>query len=174
MTTKNYARSVRAKLLNISKEENVFYQSILTRYFQERLLYRLSVSPYKERFILKGGALLYAHEHLKARPTLDIDFLGQQISRELDNIKETFRNLCDIECLEDGVVFEKDSISVEEITLKKEYNGVRVHVKVGLDTASQVISMDVGFGDIIPPAPLPFLIRCCWTHYQKLTSWLTL
>lgn len=109
MTTKNYARSVRAKLLNISKEENVFYQSILTRYFQERLLYRLSVSPYKERFILKGGALLYAHEHLKARPTLDIDFLGQQISRELDNIKETFRNLCDIECLEDGVVFEKDS-----------------------------------------------------------------
>lgn len=45
MTTKNYARSVRAKLLNISKEENVFYQSILTRYFQERLLYRLSVSP---------------------------------------------------------------------------------------------------------------------------------
>lgn len=43
MTTKNYARSVRAKLLNISKEENVFYQSILTRYFQERLLYRLSV-----------------------------------------------------------------------------------------------------------------------------------
>lgn len=91
MTTKNYARSVRAKLLNISKEENVFYQSILTRYFQERLLYRLSVSPYKERFILKGGALLYAHEHLKARPTLDIDFLGQQISRELDNIKETFK-----------------------------------------------------------------------------------
>ena len=89
MTTKNYARSVRAKLLNISKEENVFYQSLLTRYFQERLLYRLSVSPYKERFILKGGALLYAHEHLKARPTLDIDFLGQQISRELDNIKET-------------------------------------------------------------------------------------
>lgn len=154
MTTKNYARSVRAKLLNISKEENVFYQSILTRYFQERLLYRLSVSPYKERFILKGGALLYAHEHLKARPTLDIDFLGQQISRELDNIKETFRKLCDIECQEDGVVFDKDSINVEEITLKKEYNGVRVHVKVGLDTASQVISMDVGFGDIITPAPV--------------------
>ena len=148
MTTKNYARSVRAKLLNISKEENVFYQSILTRYFQERLLYRLSVSQYKERFILKGGALLYAHEHLKARPTLDIDFLGQQISRELDNIKETFKKLCDIECFEDGVVFDKDSVSVEEITLKKEYNGVRVHVKVGLDTASQVISMDVGFGAI--------------------------
>ena len=63
--------------------------------------------------------------------TFDIDFLDQRISRELDNIKETFRNLCDIECLEDGVVFDKDSISVEEITLKKEYNGVRVHVKVG-------------------------------------------
>ena len=126
----------------------------MTRYFQERMLYRLSVSPYKERFILKGGALLYAHEHLKARPTLDIDFLGLRISRDLDNIKETFTKLCDIECIEDGVVFDKDSISVEGITLKKEYNGVRVHIKVGLDTASQVISMDIGFGDIITPAPV--------------------
>lgn len=154
MKTKNYARSVRAKLLNISKEENVFYQTLLTRYFQERLLYRLSVSPYKDRFILKGGALLYAHEHLKARPTLDIDFLGQQISRDMENIKNVFMKLCDIECFEDGVVFDKSSVMVEEISLKKEYNGVRVHIKVGLDTATQVISMDVGFGDIVTPAPV--------------------
>ena len=154
MTTKNYAHSIRAKLLNISKEENVLYQVLLTRYFQERILYRLSVSPYRERFVLKGGALLYAYEHLKARPTLDIDFLGQQISRDMDNIKNVFTKLCDIECPEDGVTFDKTSIRVEEITLKKEYNGVRVHIKVGLDTASQVVSMDIGFGDIITPAPV--------------------
>lgn len=154
MTIKNYARSVRAKLLNISKEENVFYQTLLTRYFQERLLYRLSISPYKERFVLKGGALLYAHEHLKARPTLDIDFLGQQISRDMENIKMAFKNICDIKYLEDGVIFDKDSIRVEEITLNKEYNGVRVHVKVELDTASQFVSVDVGFGDIVTPAPV--------------------
>ena len=145
---KNFAHSVRARLLNISKAENVFYQALLTRYFQERLLYRLSISSYRERFILKGGALLYAHEQLKARPTLDIDFLGQRISRDMENIKEVFAALCDIECPEDGAVFEKESVEVEEITLQKEYNGVRVHVKVSLGTATQVITMDVGFGDI--------------------------
>ena len=145
---KNFAHSVRARLLNISKAENVFYQALLARYFQERLLYRLSISSYRERFILKGGALLYAHEQLKARPTLDIDFLGQRISRDMENIKEVFAALCDIECSEDGAVFEKESVEVEEITLQKEYNGVRVHVKVSLGTATQVITMDVGFGDI--------------------------
>ena len=74
----------------------------------------------------------------------------------------------------DGVVFEKDSISVEEITLKKEYNGVRVHVKVGLDTASQVISMDVGFGDIITPAPVdlsyPVLLDTSKKSFMRLFS----
>lgn len=38
----NYSKSIRSKLLNIAKQEDVFYQTILTRYFQERLLYRIS------------------------------------------------------------------------------------------------------------------------------------
>lgn len=36
---KNYGRSIRTKLLNVAQKEDVFYQTILTRYFQERLLY---------------------------------------------------------------------------------------------------------------------------------------
>lgn len=98
--------------------------------------------------------MLYAHERLKARPTLDIDFLGQQISRDMENIKKTFTEICAIGCEEDGVILDKKSLRVEEITINKTYNGVRIHVKAGLDTASQVISMDIGFGDIITPAPI--------------------
>ena len=52
----------------------------LTRYFQERLLYRLSVSEYKDRFILKGGALLYAHYGFQARPTLEKEYHGIRVS----------------------------------------------------------------------------------------------
>lgn len=152
--TKNFGRSVKTRLLNVSKTEGILYQTLLTRYFQERLLYRLSVSRYKDRFLLKGGALLYAYEKLKARPTLDIDFLGQQISRDRDNIKNVFTELCDIECREDGVKFNRNSVRVEEIALEKEYNGVRAHIEVSLDTAKQVISMDVGFGDIVTPGPV--------------------
>jgi hypothetical protein len=64
MTT-NYSHSIKAKLLNVSKQENIQYQQLLTRYFHERLLFRLSVSYYRSRFILKGGALLYAYEQFE-------------------------------------------------------------------------------------------------------------
>lgn len=77
---KNYGKSIRAKLLNVAKKEGIFYQTILTRYFQERLLYRMSQTRYRNNFYLKGGALMYAYERFAARPTLDIDFLGNNIS----------------------------------------------------------------------------------------------
>ena len=57
---KNPGKSIRAKLLNVAKQKDVFYQTILTRYFQERLLYRISQTHYRENFYLKGGALMYA------------------------------------------------------------------------------------------------------------------
>ena len=80
--TKNYGKSIRSKLLNVSKQEGIFYQTVLTRYFQERVLYRLSQTRYRDHFFLKGGALMYAHERFAARPTLDIDFLGSGISND--------------------------------------------------------------------------------------------
>lgn len=66
----NFGSSVKAKLLNISQNEKLGYQMLVTRYLQERLLYRLSISQYHDHFFLKGGALLYAHERFMARPTL--------------------------------------------------------------------------------------------------------
>lgn len=73
---KNYGKSIRARLLNVARVEKVFFQTILTRYFQERLLYRISLTHYRNYFYLKGGVLMYTYERFSARPTLDIDFLG--------------------------------------------------------------------------------------------------
>ncbi len=101
----NYALSVKSKLLNISRSERIVNQTILTRYFHERFLYRLSVSPFRTNFILKGGALIYAHESHKARPTLDIDFLGCGISRDFSTVRNTVTSICQIPCVEDGVIF---------------------------------------------------------------------
>ena len=83
---KNYGKSIRSKLLNIAKNEDVYYQTVLTRYFQERLVYRISQTGYRKNFYLKGGALMYAHEGFAARPTLDIDFLGNNISNDGERI----------------------------------------------------------------------------------------
>lgn len=153
MGEKDYGKSVRAKLLNISKAEKLGYQLILTRYIQERLLYRLSQSRFREKLFLKGGALLYAHEQFRARPTLDIDFLGDKIRRDKEFVQMAFEEICAVPCPEDGVAFDKKSLSAEEITVNKEYHGIRLHVTARLDTIRQVVSMDIGFGDVITPKP---------------------
>ena len=153
MGIKDIGKSIRAKLLNISKAESQPYQLLLTRYIQERLLYRLSRSRFRERFLLKGGALLYAHEQFRARPTLDIDFLGDRIDRDKEYVSETFREICAIPCDEDGITFDVVSLTAEEITENKVYHGIRLHVPARLDTIRQIVSMDIGFGDVITPQP---------------------
>ena len=150
----NYGRSVRDKLLNIAKNEDVYYQTILTRYFQERLIYRMSQTAYRENFYLKGGALMFAHERFAARPTLDIDFLGHNISNEGERIASAFREICSCPCEEDGVVFDVENIGWKNITEFKDYHGVRLSIPVAMDTVSQVLTMDIGFGDIVTPAPV--------------------
>ena len=47
---KNYGKSVRTRLLTVSKESGIPYMTVLVRYFQERLLYRVSQSEFKENF----------------------------------------------------------------------------------------------------------------------------
>ena len=150
MEKENVAKSVRAKLLNIRDSvPGTEYLQILLRYIQERMLYRLSMSQYRDNFCLKGSALLFAYEKFKARPTKDIDFLGDKISRDKETIRKAFREICAIQCPEDGLMFDngENDIKVEDISLDKEYNGVTVTVTAHLDTIVQPFSMDIGFGD---------------------------
>lgn len=151
---KNYGKSIRARLLNVAKQEEVFYQTILTRYFQERLLYRISQTRFRENFYLKGGALMYAYERFAARPTLDIDFLGTHISNDSERIAEAFREICAVDCKEDGVLFACDKIETQNITEFKDYHGIRLSIPVTMDTIAQVLTMDVGFGDVVTPHPV--------------------
>jgi predicted nucleotidyltransferase component of viral defense system len=155
---KNIAASVRERLLNISKKYGVDYQIILTRYFHERFLFRLATSPYRDNFCLKGGTLLFAYEKFMARPTLDMDFCADKISNSQQSIHDAVVEICLIECDEDGVVFDANSITTEAITEFREYHGIRVHLAAHLDSVRQRIAIDFGFGDTIFPAAqsLPF------------------
>lgn len=149
----NSGKSVKERLLNLSRAENYNPQMMISRYMQERLLYRLSVSNYRNRFILKGGALLYAHERFEARPTLDIDFLAMHINNDNENIKRIIKEICNVDTEADGASYDVNTVETEDITVNKEYHGVRVSVIAHLDTARQRISLDIGFGDVITPAP---------------------
>ena len=155
---KNVAASVRERLLKISKQLGMEYQAILIRFFHERFLFRLATSPYKDNFCLKGGTLLFAYEKFFARPTLDMDFSADKISNSQQSIHDAVAEICIINCAEDGVIFDANSITTETITEFKEYHGIRVHLMAHLDSIRQRIAIDFGFGDTIFPVPqaLPF------------------
>lgn len=151
---KNLGKSIRTRLLNLAKEEKQDYMKVLVRYLHERLLFRISASPYKSHFLLKGSSLLFALDGFKARPTIDIDLLGERISNDRDNIKEIFQKVCSIECEDDGVTFDPASLELEPIAVEKKYPGTCVKVVAHLDTIVQQVSVDIGFGDVVTPYPL--------------------
>jgi hypothetical protein len=151
---KNTVASIQGRLRVISRSNGQNHQLILTRYFQERLLYRLAQSAYRSDFLLKGGTLLYAWEGLTTRPTLDVDLLGWQISNDLNSIKVIFQEICGIDYPKDCVIYNFSKLEVSEIVKEGNYTGVRIKVPVNLGQISQRLHIDIGFGDAVTPGPV--------------------
>ena len=123
-TVKNKGKSIRTRLLNLKNATGHDYMYLLARYFNERLLYRVSVSDYRQNFLLKGDSLLYALDGLNARPTVDVDFMADKISRGQNQLEEVFRKILDAKCDEDGVTFNLATPSSEPITVDKDYRQI--------------------------------------------------
>lgn len=150
---KNPSASIRARLLNLAKEQGLSFQLILIRYLQERLLFRLSKSNFRSNFYLKGGALIYAYEGSKTRFTLDIDLLGKNIENSRETIENVFTEIVSIDYNVDGVWFDPDTIQTELIAEQDKYNGIRLFVEAGFHTVKQRLQVDIGFGDVLQPDP---------------------
>jgi predicted nucleotidyltransferase component of viral defense system len=166
----NSVTSIQAKLRNLAQADGKNYQLILIRYFQERLIYRLSISNYCANFCLKGGALLYALEQEKSRPTLDIDLLGLKMSSEQLHLKHVFTEICQKNDEQDGVIFKLDSLVTSEIAKEGKYSGVRVKVDALLGSMRQTLQIDIGFGDIVIPKPV-FMVYPTLLMMNKPQIW---
>lgn len=97
---------------------------------------------------------MYAYERFAARPTLDIDFLGNNISNEGTSIIAAFKEICSVPFEEDGVIFDVEHITTQNITEFKDYHGIRLSIPVKMDSIAQVLIMDIGFGDVVTPSPV--------------------
>jgi hypothetical protein len=106
--------SVKARLKQIAIAENIPFDYLLTHYFIERMIYRLSVSAYADNFILKGGLLLYTILENDARVTRDVDFLARRLTGVPDALTDVFRAICMIES-DDAVRFDPTSVTSERI-----------------------------------------------------------
>ena len=151
----NLAASVRQRLKNRSTAQKEDFQAILTRYALERFLYRLSQSPYCDRFILKGALLFSIWSQQPHRATRDMDLLGFG-DNSLERLQLAFQDVCNIEVLRDGLEFHAESVNVERIKPDQEYEGVRINLLGNLTQTRTRISLqiDIGFGDAISPAPI--------------------
>jgi len=146
----NSAASIRARLKNIADRERKPFDFILMLYLVERLLFRLSISRYSDRFILKGGLLLYLIMNEKARATKDIDLLAREITGNPDALHGIFANISVIPS-DDAVVYDPDSITAERIKEDTDYEGVRIKVVARLGNIRKTLQFDIGFGDVVVP-----------------------
>jgi len=151
MTGRNLAASIRDRLLNKARAEKLDFNLLLTRYALERMIYRLSVSAERDRFLLKGALLFDLWFDVPHRPTHDADFLGFG-SAEIPQVEAVFRDICRIE-VDDGIVFDPDSVKAAEIRKEANYAGVRVTLLGMLDKARCPVQADIGFGDAVVPGP---------------------
>ena len=145
------AMSVKDRLKKQAVKDGKTMQDKLVTFGLERIIYRISVSPYAERFALKGGIFFYAlFDGEYARVTRDIDLLAQHIPSDADEIKKIFQYIFSIKC-DDAIRFDMDTLDVINITEFKEYHGVKVSIMGYLDRTKVPISIDIGFGDVIYP-----------------------
>lgn len=150
---RNIGASVRARLLDRARAERSDFQILLTRYALERLLYRLSVSPHRDRFILKGAMLFGTWVADPFRPTRDLDLLGSG-DNSAEAIAGTFRAICAQPVADDGVTFDVAALEAAPIREEVEYGGVRVRTTAAIAGARIPIQVDIGFGDAVTPAPV--------------------
>jgi predicted nucleotidyltransferase component of viral defense system len=146
-TPKNMAASVRQRLKNLSIERRRDFGLLLVNYGLERLIYRLAASPYRDRFVLKGGMLVAIWATNDDRTTRDADFLGFGELEE-PQLKSMFAEILSRDT-DDGLVFDSDNLTASTIREDQVYGGVRIKTIALLGNAKIPITIDIGLGDAL-------------------------
>ena len=147
------AMSLKAKIRNIAKQKNIPAQVILQNYMFERLLVRLAVSDYKEKFVLKGGMLVAAIVGLDNRATMDLDTTVKSLPLTPEAITNALQSVCTIQT-DDDVTFEIGTAT--PIRDDDIYGGYRVMLNAKYDTIVTPLSIDISTGDAITPNPVEY------------------
>lgn len=152
MITKN-PMQLKAFIKKKAAEKHISAQLVMQNYMLERLLERISLSPYKQNFILKGGFLISAIVGLDTRATMDLDTTIKGFTLTHEAIRDIFSQICAIE-VDDDVTFELTGIS--DIREGDDYPGIRVALKANYPPISVPITVDVTTGDKITPREIEY------------------
>jgi Nucleotidyl transferase AbiEii toxin, Type IV TA system len=161
---RNIGASVRQRLLNLAHARGQPMELLLTRYALERLLHRLSLSPHRERFVLKGAMLLATWFDEPHRATRDVDLLGFGDAAE-EALLATFREIMALE-VDDGVSFDLKGLKIEAIREEVEYGGSRLRTR--RRSPARAFRSPWTSASAMPssPASRTSICRCCSTCHR--------
>ena len=147
----NIQASIHDRLNNQAKAQGQPYNEIFQYYLIERFLYRLSISPYSDQFILKGAMAINLLDAAFPRATRDIDFLGiKDVS--LSSLENAIKAICAITVEDDGLEFIPESVVSSPIKINDKYPGIRFNFMVHFGKSVHSMQIDVGVADKIFPA----------------------
>ena len=126
---------------------------VLTKYGLERVLFRLGRSKHRHSFVLKGALLLELWTKERHRPTRDADFLAYG-PNDVQRFIDIFRDVCSSNFEDDGLSFDIEGIQAERVREDADYAGIRLQFTAHLGNIRIPIQIDVGFGDVVTPAPV--------------------
>ena len=147
------AMQLKAIIKNLAKQKSISAQLIMQNYMLERLLERISISQYRDNFILKGGFLIASILGLDTRATMDMDATIKELAISEESVREMFEDFCKID-LEDNVKFILKDI--EDIRENDEYRGYRVSLAANFPPMMVPLKLDLTTGDKITPKEIEY------------------
>lgn len=162
------AMSLKGKIKNYAKSKSIAAQVVLQNYMFERFLARLSLSEYREKFVIKGGILIATIVGLDTRSTMDLDTTLRNLPLTEENVKEAVESVCKIS-LNDDVSFEVKSIA--PIRKDDHYGGFCVRLDAIYDTIVTPLSIDVSTGDVITPDAVEYEFSGIFDEDFRIKLW---
>jgi len=161
------SRQLKALVRNMSKGDSTQAQIIIRNYIMERFLERISLSKYKNNFILKGGMLVSAMVGLDTRSTMDIDTTIKNLPLSIESIERILKEIISIS-IDDGVTFTIKDIS--KIMDESEYGGVRANLDAMLETMRTPLKVDISTDDVITPQEVLYSFKLMFEE-RTISIW---
>lgn len=147
------ATQLKAKVRNLSGSDSQKAQTLIRNFIMERFLERISLSRYRNNFILKGGMLVASIVGLDSRATMDIDTTVKALNLSKENAVGIVEDIIAVD-VPDGIVFRITKVT--DIMEEHDYPGVRMMMEATLDNMRQAIKVDISTGDVITPMAVEY------------------
>lgn len=145
--------SLKAKVSNLSKKTSIPNKYLIQNFMFEALLKRISISKYKDKFIIKGGLLLSSIFGVDLRSTMDLDTTIKGLSLDRETITKAIKEIINID-LDDNIKLEIENI--KDIREEDLYQGFEVNLKAEFDGLKTNLMIDITTGDVITYKEIEF------------------